>query len=330
MLEAACRGKSLSRREAAGAMAHLVSGETPEVQVAAFLGALAGRGVTADELTGFAEELRRQGLAISPKREPLVDTCGTGGDGLSTFNFSTAAALVAAGAGAAVAKHGNRAVSSRCGSADVLETLGVPIELAPADAEAAIERTGFAFLLAPRYNPVIGKVGAVRKALGVRTVFNLLGPLVNPARVRRQVVGIFDPALLETYGRVLSSLGAERALVVCAEDGMDELSPAGPARICRVEGGAVSLESFSPEDAGVRRVPAAGLRGAGAAENARALEAVLAGSAGPLLEGTVLNAGAALWAAGLAGSIREGTQSARETLRSGKAAAVLESCRGGA
>lgn len=328
VLTQAFRGRALSRADATYAMEALVSGEAGEVVAAGLLGALSARPVTAEELAGFAGAMRKLSVRVDVGRTPLIDTCGTGGDGLSTFNFSTAAAFVAAGAGAAVAKHGNRAISSRCGSADILAALGVPVDLGPAAAACAIGRTGFAFLMAPRYHPAMRRVAGVRSRLGVRTVMNLLGPLANPAGVRRQVIGVPDASLAPVYARSLALLGAERALVVAGEDGMDEMTVAGRTLVCHVDGDReIRIEEVTPEDAGLHRADPASLRGGDAVENARTLEAVLEGRPGAILDGVLLNAGAALVAAGLASGIRDGVALAREAVESGSARRVLDAAR---
>lgn len=328
ILAVVTKGGTLDRAGAREAMFHLVSEATPDADITAFLNALRGRAPHEEELVGFATALREKAVRVPTKRTPLVDTCGTGGDGLHTFNLSTAAAFAAAGAGAAVAKHGNRSVSSRSGSADVLEALGAPIDVGPEAAARALETTGFAFLMAPRYHPAMKRVGPVRKSMGVRTVFNLLGPMVNPALVTRQVVGIYDPSLLETYAKVLLALGAERVMVVHSEDGMDELSLAVRTRVCHGSAKGLSLEWVSPEDAGVTRSPLETLKGGDARENAAMMERVLSGEKGPLADGTALNAGAALVVAGLAGDLKEGVALARKSLGSGAAKNVLERLRG--
>lgn len=324
-LDKACRGEALDLASARAAMDHLVSGAADAAQMSAFLLAIEARGVQPAELTGFALSLRAHAVTVSVARRPLIDTCGTGGDGLHTFNISTAAAFVAAGAGAAVAKHGNRSVSSKCGSADVLEALGVPVEAEAEAVRAALEETGFGFFFAPKFHPAVGHVSAVRKALGVRTVFNLLGPMVNPALVPRQVVGIYSEALLETYAAVLLELGLERALVVRGEDGMDELSLSGRTVVCHVEKGRPIGRTFlTPEDAGLKRADIETLRGGDAAVNARLLLQVLEGRPGPRLDATLYNAGAAVWIAGLAPDLRGGVEAARQSVASGRARGVLE------
>ncbi|MFH1723369.1 MAG: anthranilate phosphoribosyltransferase [Elusimicrobiota bacterium] len=327
-LETVRRGGALGRAGAREAMDVLISGEASEEDIESFLLALNERPCGPEELAGFAEGMRAKAVTVRVERSPLVDTCGTGGDGLHTFNFSTAAALVTAGAGVAVAKHGNRAVSSRSGSADVLEALGVAVDAGPDEVRRSIEEAGFGFFFAPRYHPAMRHVAPVRKRLGVRTVFNLLGPLANPALVTRQVVGIYDAGLLETYARVLSHLGARRAMVVRGEDGMDEMSLTGRTFVCHVEAGKdVRTEELTPEDVGLARTDLEALKGGDAAANARALEGVLEGRGGPLLDGTLFNAGAAIVAAGRAGSVKEGVRVARESVASGRARGVLERLR---
>lgn len=327
-LEKLFKGGSLTGVEAREAMDHIVSGDADASQVAGFLGVVQGRGVTAEELAGFAESMRAKSVRVVIDRVPIVDTCGTGGDGLNTFNFSTAAALVVAGAGVAVAKHGNRAASSKSGSADVLEALGVAVDSPPDSVRRSIEETGFGFLFAPRYHPAMRHVAPLRRALGVPTVFNLLGPLVNPAMVTRQVIGIYDGDLLEKYSRVLELLGAERAIIAHGADGMDELTLTGSTILWHIERGkAIRTESIEPEEVGLCRTQIAALRGSGPAENARSIEGMLRGETGPLLDGTLLNAAAALVVAGVVSDLKEGIAMSRESVASGRAFAVLSRLR---
>lgn len=327
--EKAVLGFKLTREEAQLALGELLSPATHDDARKEFLLAMNGRLPSIDELTGLAEGLRAKAVPLpAVSRAPLLDTCGTGGDGLSTVNLSTAAAFVAAGAGAAVAKHGNRAVSSKSGSADVLEALGVPLDLGPQEAAAALERSGFVFLFAPRYHPALAAVGPARKALGVRTVFNLLGPLVNPALARRQVVGVYEDALLKTYAEVLLALGAERALVVRGLEGLDELSVCGPTRVVHADPAAGVRESLvNPEALGLKRRALAELAGGTAAQNAAVIVAVLEGGAGAVADAVALNAAGALVAGGLADTLLAGLARARESLSSGAARAALESAR---
>ncbi len=321
-------GESLDGEEARNLMDILVSGEADTTAIKELLLALNTKTRSVSEIAGFAEGMREAGINVGIRRDPVVDTCGTGGDGLATFNISTTAAFVTAGAGVAVAKHGNRSVSSKCGSADVLEALGVAIDAPPEEVRASIEETGFGFFFAPKFHPAMKHVGAARRELGVRTVFNLLGPLCNPARVRRQVVGIYDGALLETYARVLLRLGAERVLVVRGEDGMDEFSLSAPTRVCHVDADrGIWQETVEPEDAGLKSCAPMDLAGGDAVLNARLLEEILGGAPGPRLDATLYNAAGALIAAGAAEDYKAGVALARESVFSGKARAVLEELR---
>jgi len=319
------RGETLRRDEAAAAIRSLVRGENPDSLVAAFLALLAQRGETADELAGGAEALRTEAVPFPRTDGPLLDTCGTGGDGLHTINLSTAVALVAAGAGVRVAKHGNRSVSSRCGSADVLEALGARIDLGPESAARSLEETGFCFLFAPRFHPSMRNVAPVRQALGIRTLFNWLGPLANPARASRQLVGIPDPARLDVVAKVLGALGIERALVVHGAGGMDELSLEPGNTALFVESGRdprpVSIDARA---LGLSAAPAAALRGGTAEENANRVRAILGGERGPARDAVVLNTAAALWVAGHAEAFEAAARLAEATLDSGAAARTLE------
>lgn len=318
-------GECLSREEAHAAMLHLMRGEASDAQIAALLTALRMRGETAQEIAGFARAMRDSATTISPSVAPLVDTCGTGGDGLSTFNISTAAALVAAGAGVYVAKHGNRGVSSACGSADVLEALGVNIEMEPGDVEECIEKVGIGFLFAPRFHPAMRHVMRARREMGIPTAFNLLGPLANPAGVRSQVLGVGMAGKAPLLAEALAEMGVERAMVVRGEDGMDELSLTSPSAIWEVKGGEVSRYVLDPGELGMRHATLADLAGGNAMENARIIrDEILAGAAGPRRDATVLNAAAALAVAGKASDLREGVEMARRSIDSGAALRVLE------
>src|SRR3954447_1723309 len=246
-------GRDLSRAETREVMGEIMAGEGPPAQIGGFLVALRAKGETADEIAGCAEAMREHALAVRPQRDDLVDTAGTGGDGASTINISTAAALVAAAAGAGVAKHGNRAVSSRSGSADVLEALGFDLELEPARIERSIDELGFGFLFAPTHHPAMRHAAAVRRELATRTVFNVLGPLTNPAGARAQVVGVFAADLVPTIAAVLAELGAHHAFVVHGADGIDELSPAGPNLVAEVVRGQVVERTIDPLELGVPR-----------------------------------------------------------------------------
>jgi anthranilate phosphoribosyltransferase len=317
-------GHDLTREEAREAMNTIMSGEATPAQIGGFLVALRLKGETADEIAGCAEAMRAHVLGVRPRRQDLVDTAGTGGDGGRTFNISTAAALVAAAAGAGVAKHGNRAVSSNSGSADVLEALGFELEL-PADRIAeSIDTLGFGFLFAPTHHPAMKHAAPVRKELAARTVFNVLGPLTNPAGARAQVVGVYSPDLVKKIAEVLAALGARRAFVVHGAGGIDELSPAGPNLVCEVVDGGVREREIDPLDLGVERCLPEELRGGTPEENAAAIREVFAGGNGGRRDAILLNAGGAIAAGGHAEDLREGLEIARRTVASGAAAERLE------
>ena len=317
-------GHDLSRKDARAVMGSIMSGEATPAQIAGFLIALRAKGETADEIAGCAEAMRAHVLAVHPKRDDLVDTAGTGGDGAGTFNISTAAALVAAAAGAAVAKHGNRAVSSASGSADVLEALGFELELPVERIERSIDELGFGFLFAPSHHPAMRHAAPVRRELAARTVFNVLGPLTNPAGARAQVVGVYAPELVPTIATVLARLGARRAFVVHGAGGIDELSPAGPNLVCEVSGGKVRRREIDPRDFGVPRCKPKDLAGGSPAENAATIRDIFAGATGPKREAVLLNAGGAIAAGGHARDLKEGYAAAREALESGAAGERLE------
>jgi len=317
-------GHDLSRAEARAVMNEVMDGEATPAQIGGLLVALRLKGETADEIAGCAEAMRAHVLAVRPARDDLVDTAGTGGDGASTINISTAAALVAAAAGAGVAKHGNRAVSSASGSADVLEALGFRLELPPARIERSIDELGFGFLFAPTHHPAMRHAAPVRRELAARTIFNVLGPLTNPAGARAQVVGVYAPALVPTIAQVLAQLGARRAFVVHGAGGIDELSPAGPNLVCEVADGEVRQREIDPLELGVPRCDPGELRGGSPEENAAAILAVFAGENGGRRSAVLLNAAGAIAAAGHANDLREGLGLAIEALDSGAAAARLE------
>jgi anthranilate phosphoribosyltransferase len=318
-------GTQLARAEARAVMDEIMRGEATPAQIAGFLIALRSKGETPDEITGCAEAMRDHVLAVRPRRDDLVDTAGTGGDGAHTINISTAAALVAAAAGAAVAKHGNRAVSSACGSADVLEALGFTLEQEPERIEQSIEELGFGFLFAPAHHPAMRHAAAVRKELATRTVFNVLGPLTNPAGARAQLVGVYSPDLVRTIADVLALLGARHAYVVHGAGGIDELSPIGPNLIAEVVDGAVHERRLDPEvELGVPRCSIDELRGGSPAENAEAIRKVFAGANGGRRDAILLNAAGAIAASGHAADLREGLELARRTIDSGAAGERLE------
>jgi anthranilate phosphoribosyltransferase len=317
-------GRDLTRADAFEVMTSIMRGEATQAQMGGFLVALRFKGETPDEIAGCAEAMRVHVLAVRPKRQDLVDTAGTGGDGQHTFNISTAAALVAAAAGAAVAKHGNRAVSSSSGSADVLEALGFALELPPERIERSIDELGFGFLFAPAHHPAMRHAAPVRRELATRTVFNVLGPLTNPAGARAQVVGVFAPDLVPTIAQVLAQLGARHAFVVHGHGGVDELSPAGPNLVCEVVDGRVIERVIDPVDLGVPRCPSASLRGGSPEDNARTVRRIFAGEDGPQRDAVLLNAAGAIAAAGHAEDLREGLALAGETVAGGLAAERLE------
>jgi anthranilate phosphoribosyltransferase len=317
-------GHDLSRDEAREAMNTIMSGDATPAQIGGFLVALRLKGETADEIAGCAEAMRAHVLAVHPQREDLVDTAGTGGDGGRTFNISTAAALVAAAAGAGVAKHGNRAVSSASGSADVLEALGFELELPPDRIAHSIDTLGFGFLFAPTHHPAMKHAAPVRKELAARTVFNVLGPLTNPAGARAQVVGVYSPDLVKTLAEVLAALGARRAFVVHGAGGIDELSPAGPNLVYEVADGGVREREIDPLELGIARCAPEELRGGSPEENAAAIREVFAGGDGGRRDAILLNAAGAIAAGGHAEDLREGLELAREAVESGAAAERLE------
>ena len=318
-------GKQLSRAEAREVMGEIMVGDATPAQIGGFLVALRAKGETADEIAGCAEAMREHVLPVRPQRDDLVDTAGTGGDGAHTINISTAAALVAAAAGAAVAKHGNRAVSSACGSADVLEALGFTLEQEPERIEQSIDELGFGFLFAPSHHPAMRHAAPVRKELATRTVFNVLGPLTNPARARAQVVGVYSPELVRTIADVLAQLGARRAFVVHGAGCIDELSPVGPNLVAEVAEGTVREWKLDPEaDLGLPRCTLDELRGGTPAQNAMAIREVFAGADGGRRNAILLNAAGAIAAAGHAADLREGLELARKTVDSGAAAERLE------
>jgi anthranilate phosphoribosyltransferase len=317
-------GHDLSRDHARSVMDEVMSGEATPAQIGGLLVALRLKGETADEIAGCAEAMRSHVLTVRPQRDDLVDTAGTGGDGARTINISTAAALVAAAAGAAVAKHGNRAVSSSSGSADVLEALGFQLELPPARIERSIDELGFGFLFAPTHHPAMRHAAPVRRELAARTVFNVLGPLTNPAGARAQVVGVYAPSLVRTIAEVLAQLGAHRAFVVHGAGGIDELSPAGPNLVCEVADGLVHEREIDPLDLGVPRCAPEELRGGSPGENAEAVRAVFRGENGGRRSAILLNAAGAIAAAGQAADLREGLELAGEAVDSGGAATRLD------
>ena len=352
-IDALAQRRDLSADETAEVLDQIMHGEASETQIAGFLIALRTKGETVDELTGLARTMRELAAHVSVDRPDLLDTAGTGG-GASTFNVSTTAALIAAGAGCAVAKHGNRSATSRSGSADLLEALGARIDLAPEGVAACIEEAGFGFMFAPAHHQATRFVVPVRRELAVRTIFNFLGPLTNPAGARRQLIGVSDPAFLETIAGALARLGVDRALVVCGEDGVDEISIGAATHVIEVNGEELTRYVLAPGDVGVKPLSATTaattttaataattatatatattttasdgrvLAGGSPQENSEITRAIFAGEAGERAELAIINAGAAIYVGGGAESIAQGVALARETLASGQAASALE------
>jgi anthranilate phosphoribosyltransferase len=317
-------GQDLAADEAAAVLREIMEGRVSETQSAAFLIALRTKGETVDEVAGLAATMRDLALRVELGRPDLVDTAGTGG-GAPSFNVSTTAALVAASAGATVAKHGNRSATGRCGSADVLEALGARIDLEPAAIGECIADVGFGFMFAPLHHQAMRYVVPVRRELAVRTIFNLLGPLTNPAGATRQVIGVSDPAYLEVMAGALARLGSESALIVSSEDGLDELSVSAPTRVVELRDGRIDSFTLAPEEAGLERAPADSLAQGGPAENAELTRALVGGRAEGVERSLVLlNAGAALYVGGAAGSIRAGVRQADDAIVSGAAADLLD------
>jgi len=315
-------GQSLSRTEMAEVMTEIADGEATPAQVGALLATLRLKGETVDEIAGAAEVMRARADRIRVEKEIFVDTCGTGGDGRATFNISTTASFVVAGAGVTVAKHGNRAVSSKSGSADVLAELGVDVEASKEIVERCIAEVGIGFLFAPRLHPAFKAVAGIRRELAIRTFFNLLGPLANPAGARHQVMGVYEPRWVPIVAGVLAALGARHAFVVHGE-GLDEITVTGMTHVCEVKGGAVERYSILPEDLGLGRYPESEILGGDSALNARILRDVLSGQKGAPRDATLANASAALVAAEAAPNLREGVKLAAAAIDCGAAAEKL-------
>lgn len=321
------RQESLSQAETADLFGRLMDGGLSDVEKAALLVALAAKGETAEELAGAASAMRRRVISIDSRHTNLVDTCGTGGDRKGTFNISTAAALVAAAVGVPVAKHGNRSVSSRSGSADTLEAMGVSISIEPMQAARALDEIGMAFLFAPDLHPAMKEVMPVRRALGVRTIFNVLGPLTNPAGARRQVLGVYDDRLVALVAEVLMRLGCDHALVVRGSDGLDELTTTASSLVAEVRGERLETYSVEPEQFGLDRAAMPDLLGGEPVRNAELMAEVVSGRPGALQDITALNAGAAIYVGGLAEDLGAGVDLARQALATGAAAIKLEELR---
>ncbi len=319
--------QALTEEEAHRAMGLIMDGEATPAQIAAFITALAVRGETVEEITGFARAIRERAVTICPRADHLVDIVGTGGDRLNTFNISTATAFVVAGAGGHVAKHGNRAASSRSGSADVLEALGINLDAPPDVVQECVEEIGFGFLFAPRFHPAFKHALGPRREIGIRTVFNILGPLTNPAGARRYLQGVPSLAHTEVMARVLAQLGAERAFVVHGQDGMDEISICAPTQVSEVADGTVRTYTLAPEELGFRRAPLEALRGGSPEENAQICVSILRGERSARRDIVLANAAVALVAAGLAQTVPDGVARAAESIDSGRAYAKLEALR---
>ncbi len=317
-------GAALSSAETEALVAAMTDGATTPAQTAALLVALAAKGESLEEIVGAARALQARAKSIPVALRPELDVCGTGGDGSGTFNISTAVAFVVAGAGVSVAKHGNRAVHGQCGSADVMQALGVRIDASPEKSAAGLERDGVAFLFAQAYHPAMRRVAALRSEIGVRTVFNLVGPLINPARPKRQLVGIAERAAMKTMARALAAQGCERAAVVRSDDGMDEVSVCSPTRVIEWTGKGFSEYTIEPEAWGLRKAPVEALAGGGADANARILCDVLEGQPGPRRDVVLLNAALGLTLAGRSAGLAEGLAIAAASIDSGAARAKLD------
>jgi anthranilate phosphoribosyltransferase len=324
IVEPLLRRRDLTTDQAQAMMRFLMSGDATDAQIGGVLIGLRIKGCTTDELAAFAAVLREKASTIKHTYPNLVDTCGTGG-GINTFNISTAAAIVASAAGARVAKHGNRAVTSKCGSADVLEQLGVDLNGDPERLLQLLDNVGLVFMFAPAHHPAMRHVGKARKELGVRTVFNQLGPLANPANASRQLIGVYDAGLMRSMGEALNRLGTERALLVCGQDGMDEISPCGPTEFVRVWEGRVEVGTLSPEDFGLHAISPSALGQADTVEgNADILREAIGNADSPRSHVILPSVAAALWLGGVVDSLKEGVELAQTTIAAGKATDKLQ------
>ncbi len=316
-------GNSLTEADASRVMEEIMLGEATPAQFGAFVTALRLKGETVDEIIGLAKTMRAKAVHVAIN-EPVVDTCGTGGDGAGTFNISTTAAFVAAGAGLKVAKHGNRAMSSQCGSADVLEELGLRIELNAKQVQRCLQEVGMGFMFAQAFHPAMKYAASPRREIGIRTVFNILGPLTNPAGARAQVVGVADKRLVKKLAQVLQGLGAQHALIVHGEDGLDEITVIGKTRVCELKDGTLRSYSVSPEDCGLSRAKPDSLAGGTAGENADVLRRILSGTPGPQRDVVLLNTAAVLLAGDKVKTLQQGVVLAGEVIDNGQALAKLE------
>jgi len=317
-------GENLTQKEANGVMNEIMEGNATDAQIGSFLTALKMKGETPEEITGCAQVMREKALPLKSRHSVLVDTCGTGGDGTGTFNISTTSAFVAAGAGLAVAKHGNRSVSSQSGSADVLEALGVKIDLALNEVEDILDKIGIGFLYAPNFHKAMKYAVGPRKEIGIRSIFNILGPLTNPARAQYQVVGVYDAKLTEVVAQGLERLGVKAAYVVHGAGGLDEFSTLGPSKITQLNNGSIKTFEVSPEELGLSRSQLNSLKGGNAQHNAEITRRVLLGEKGPHRDIVVLNAAAVFSATGLTAGLEEGVKLAQNTIDSGRAMDKLE------
>jgi len=317
-------GENMNRATAANVMHAIMKGETTPAQISGLLVGLRMKGETVDEITGFAEAMRSSAALISPRSTTIVDTCGTGGDAAGTFNISTTAAIVAAACGVTIAKHGNRSVSSKCGSADVLEALGVRIDVAPADVEKCVNEIGIGFLYAPVFHPAMKHAVGPRREIGVRTVFNVLGPLTNPARATAQVLGVYDPQLIRPMARVLKLLGVKQAFVVHGNDNYDEFSITGNTRVAHLLQGRIEEYTVDPVQLGLARAAPYAIAGGTATRNAAIIRSVLSGEKGPSRDVVLLNAAAALVAGDLADTLAQGLSMAAKAIDDGRAMRKLQ------
>jgi anthranilate phosphoribosyltransferase len=318
-LTAITAGRDLTRDEAFGIMTTIMQGEATPAQIGAIVIALRMKGETVDEITGFAEAMRSFSNPVHTERADLLDTCGTGGSGIHKFNISTASAVIAAAAGVRVAKHGNRAMSGKAGSADVLEALGVNIQLTADQAAACLDRENICFMFAQLHHPALKHAAAPRRELGVRTIFNMLGPLANPANADRQLIGLYDRTKTETVASVLARLGLRRAMVVGSHDGLDEISLSAPTRVSELNDAEIRTYDITPEELGIATVPLGAVQGGNAEENAAIIRRVLGGEQSPYRDIVLLNTGACIYVSGRAATLREGVRTAAETIDSGKA-----------
>ncbi len=318
------RRENLNIEEMTEAMMALMSGEVDPILASSFLTALKMKGEAIDEIVAGATVMREKASVISIDNAVTLDTCGTGGDSLGTYNISTAVAIIAAAAGVSVVKHGNRSVSSKCGCADVLEEVGIKIDLTPAQVKTCVDTTDIGFLFAPTFHSAMRHVGLIRQTLGMRTIFNILGPLANPANATYQLVGVFDEELLEVYGKVLHELGVIRAMIVHGTDGLDEITISGNTKVCELNHGILTYKTIKPEDFGLQPASIESVKGGNKEENARILIDLLNGQKGPKRDILLLNAGAGFYTCGKTATIKEGIKLAEKVIDSGKAKAKLK------